>query len=53
MTMGMAIGQRVKLTQYAFDNGVCEDSKANRAMRGTSVPPAPKTSAFGRQTPRQ
>ena len=26
---------------------------SNRAMRGTSVPPAPKTSAFGRQTPRQ
>jgi hypothetical protein len=34
MTTGMPVGQRVRLTQFAFDSGTHRDTKATRAMRG-------------------
>lgn len=37
MTMNMPKGQRVKLTGYAFANGVHERTEASKAMRGAAM----------------
>lgn len=34
MTVNLKVGERVKLTQRAFENGLFEASKASRALRG-------------------